>query len=76
VLEPSLSTLYLCLIATHILFYFGSTTCSTTIHPDELSSLDALREALNNLENLVDTVGDAYDQSLASGKYRMFEERP
>lgn len=44
-------------------------------HPDNLSSLDALLEALDNLEALVDVVGEAYDTSLKQGKYQTFTER-
>ncbi|KAF8306053.1 RBP11-like subunits of RNA polymerase, partial [Clavulina sp. PMI_390] len=42
---------------------------------DGLSSLDALMEALDNLENLVDVVGEAYDKSVKAGKYATLSER-
>jgi len=42
---------------------------------DGLSSLDALLEALDNLENVVDTIGEAYNKSLAQGNYTTHTER-
>lgn len=42
---------------------------------DGLSSLDALLEALDNLENVVDAVGEAYSKSLGQGNYMFYEER-
>lgn len=42
---------------------------------DNLSSLDALMEALDNLDKLCETIGDAYQQSLATNDYEKFTER-
>jgi len=42
---------------------------------DNLSSLEALMEALGNLDNLCEAIGDAYQQSLATNDYENFTER-
>ncbi|KDQ18095.1 hypothetical protein BOTBODRAFT_29414 [Botryobasidium botryosum FD-172 SS1] len=41
---------------------------------DSLSSLDALLEALNNLDELFATIGEAYTTSLNDDTYESFEE--
>jgi len=41
---------------------------------DSLSSLDALLEALSNLDDVFAAVGDAYNTSLQEGTYEIFEE--
>ncbi|KAF9517488.1 hypothetical protein BS47DRAFT_1339322 [Hydnum rufescens UP504] len=43
---------------------------------DNLSSLTALLEALDNLDSLCATIGDAYTTSLESGQYETFDEKP
>ncbi|GJE99570.1 RBP11-like subunits of RNA polymerase [Phanerochaete sordida] len=42
---------------------------------DNMSSLDALLEALDNLDKLCDTVENAYSQSLATDSYERWDER-
>ncbi|KIP06355.1 hypothetical protein PHLGIDRAFT_107101 [Phlebiopsis gigantea 11061_1 CR5-6] len=42
---------------------------------DKLSSLDALLQALENLDNLCATVEDAYNTSLSSDAYERWSER-
>ncbi|EKM57954.1 uncharacterized protein PHACADRAFT_116447 [Phanerochaete carnosa HHB-10118-sp] len=42
---------------------------------DNLSSLEALLEALENLGNLCDTVENAYKQSLSTDSYERWDER-
>ena len=42
---------------------------------DGLSSLDALLEALDNLENVVDAIESAYNKSLGQGNYTTHVER-
>ncbi|KZT19945.1 RBP11-like subunits of RNA polymerase [Neolentinus lepideus HHB14362 ss-1] len=42
---------------------------------DNLSSLDALIEALNNLDDLCATIDDAYTVSLRKDKYEIWEEK-
>ena len=44
-------------------------------HLDNLSSLTALIKALDDLENLCDTVEDAYQQSLANDHYERWVEQ-
>lgn len=43
-------------------------------HADNASSLDALIEALGNLDSLFGAVGDAYTQSFNWGRYERFSE--
>jgi hypothetical protein len=42
---------------------------------DNLSSLDALLSALDNLENLCDTIEDQYSASLQHDDYERWEEK-
>ncbi|KAF9225746.1 RBP11-like subunits of RNA polymerase [Gyrodon lividus] len=42
---------------------------------DGLSSLDALLEALSNLDGVCDSVEDAYRASLTEGRYERWEEK-
>lgn len=48
---------------------------STSFVADGLSSLDALLEALDNLDNLCVTVENAYHSSLANDSYEKWVER-
>lgn len=41
---------------------------------DRKSSLTALREALDNLDQLFETIGDEYAKDLERGEYQRFEE--
>lgn len=42
---------------------------------DHLSSLEALLEALNNLDNLCDTVEESYNTSLTGGSFERWDEK-
>lgn len=42
---------------------------------DNLSSLDALITALDNLDNLCETVEDAYLESLRTDQFERWEEK-
>ncbi|KAI0761121.1 RBP11-like subunits of RNA polymerase [Irpex lacteus] len=42
---------------------------------DHLSSLEALLEALNNLDNLCDTVEESYNTSLTEGSFERWDEK-
>ncbi|KAI0087430.1 RBP11-like subunits of RNA polymerase [Irpex rosettiformis] len=42
---------------------------------DNLSSLEALLEALNNLDNLCDTIEESYSSSLAEGSFERWDEK-
>ncbi|KAF9449300.1 RBP11-like subunits of RNA polymerase [Macrolepiota fuliginosa MF-IS2] len=42
---------------------------------DNLSSLDALTKALDNLDNLCETVEDAYLESLRTDEFERWEEK-
>lgn len=42
---------------------------------DRLSALNALLEALKNLDDLVGAVEEKYNESLGSGEYERWEER-
>ncbi|KZP33805.1 RBP11-like subunits of RNA polymerase [Athelia psychrophila] len=42
---------------------------------DNLSALDTLLNALDNLDNLCETVQDAYDTSLKGERYERWEEK-
>ena len=42
---------------------------------DNLSSLEALLEALNNLDNLCDTVEESYNASLTKDSFERWDEK-
>lgn len=42
---------------------------------DNLSSLEALLEALNNLDNLCDTVEKSYNASLTEDSFERWDEK-
>jgi hypothetical protein len=46
-----------------------------TSFADNLSSLDALLEALDNLDNLCETIENAYQNSLAKDSYERWDEK-
>jgi hypothetical protein len=60
--------------------YGAYSAASTTdfvlnLHTDNLSSLNALMEALDALDSLFETIDERYKESLASGDFERRDER-
>ena len=56
------------------IFPYLYTSLSVMRHVDNLSSLDALIEALDNLDDLFKVLGDKYTESLSKGKFERWTE--